>query len=770
MKKLIHCSTLFAALLFFPLPGTGAEWQTAADPELWAGSSGAEYPGGSCRMEANGETLLYHYDFSRGGAYFTVATTEPFPADLESIQLRFGADEPLLLSTRVIDSRGYVFQTAPQTLGPGEKLIYRPDLSQWPECWNGARPGDLPQRPWRQTLFTVKPRQNRSSGVMRAYAIDLPQYASDQLATRPARDTISYENWELEINWEPTLRGGVFLLSATPRQGAQPVNLELAMPMIGRNQVYRILLTEKKQFRRLCTLPRGGNPYNRYWATVKLGSENAGYLEKSFPIAGIRSDAVNLGEARPTSEIPESIFGVCTHFSFGHQPGGRYGGWHYYRELLDLAAAAGFKWIREECNILKDADGNYAVSPRDLEWIRYAHEKGIHYILMIPMLEADQPMEEFLRKVEAAVRDTRQWVRVYELGNEPQHAGSWLRIHGGTWNGKESDNSTSPWVKAHLRYTNAAARKIKECAPDATVIGLGMAAPTNFRALELGVDHAVDGVVDHAYTYCLPPERIPFGTPFTGRDGIAVGDAEFSFAGMVNSYREQFQKTGRERELWITEFGFSTYLFTPEATRSVTMLYAGYSEEAQATYLARRFLESLTLPVAALCVYDLLDDFNSQPFEAEANFGLLRGDRSPKPAYHTLARVNSLFSGTKPDRSISVTDLDAPLHRAARRHTLVANWDHAPITADNSLRIAAFQSPSAPEEKLLAVWSAQPFTTEFNVRPVRFTLHGAGGYDHLVMIDLVTGVSCDLPWSGSSEEKKIDLPLPPHPVAVKLFR
>ena len=81
---------------------------------------------------------------------------------------------------------------------------------------------------------------------------------------------------------------------------------------------------------------------------------------------------------------------------------------------------------------------------------------------------------------------------------------------------------------------------IKKIAPDKTVIGLGSCAPTNFHALNAGVSKNLDGVVEHPYTFSLPPEKVPFGKRLAKRDGIAIGDDEHTFRGLVESYHEHF--------------------------------------------------------------------------------------------------------------------------------------------------------------------------------------------------------------------------------------
>ena len=113
-------------------------------------------------------------------------------------------------------------------------------------------------------------------------------------------------------------------------------------------------------------------------------------------------------------------------------------------------------------------------------------EQGVNTIAEINM-SASETEEDFVARCRAIAEEMEGLVDVFELGNEPNNFGGWMKEYGGTWNGKEPDGSTSGWVKAHLKYTNAGADAIREVRPDATIIGLGAVAPTNFRYLDIGV-------------------------------------------------------------------------------------------------------------------------------------------------------------------------------------------------------------------------------------------------------------------------------------------
>jgi len=254
---------------------------------------------------------------------------------------------------------------------------------------------------------------------------------------------------------------------------------------------------------------------------------------------------------------------------------------------------------------------------------------------------------------------------------------------------------------------------------------LGACSPTNFHYLNLGVSKSLDGVVDHPYTYSMPPEKIPFGHSLTKRDGVKVGDKNHTFAGLINSYVEHFKKTGKMRSIWLTEFGFTTFWFSNKTEKG---LFAGFTEEAQANYLVRRFLECATLPVAVACQYDFMDDYGSDQFAVEANFGIIRSDLSKKPAFYAIQRMNSLFNAYKYDAKIPVIVEKSSLHRSCVRDNLVRNWDKIAIKASNGIKAFAFVNPNLKNERMLVVWSVLPYSREFNNRVCTIRVKNMQGF------------------------------------------
>ena len=761
--------SLFAALAagaaVYPIDSCrSARNRVFIDGAEFGGARGgvAEAPGG----------LALKYDFTGGGAYVGMRPAFPLP-DLPEYRITVAADRESSVNYRLTDANGRTFQGVPVTVRPGGDTVLTVSAAgPWSGAWGGREGVSAFTPPAAGLWLTVgKPGAAPFGGMLLVKSLagvsDTPPEKS--LAGKPFRE--SAIGWSLAGEWLPQYEGAELKLAAVPGENAVPAQLTLVEPRAGRDAATRFRLDPKDGERVLRwkpAFPYGVNPRSVTRIRFRLEAENGSAAEFASSIAGreaaSRPDAPENGRG-----IRSARTGTCVHFNYAPKPEGPFAGWYPRARLLDEIAACGYKYIRDGLSAEERPEGGWKLREHDAETLRAARERGLELIAVIDM-SADEPLDRFLERLAAIVRGSRGYVNVYELGNEPHNFGQWrqtFRHKGkdGSWNGYESDGTVSEWVRKHVEYTNAGADLIKKIAPDKTVIGLGSNTPTNFHALNLGVSPQLDGVVDHPYTYSLPPEKVPFGWNLAERDGIRVGDAENTFAGLIGSYREQFRKTGKMRTVWITEFGFTGFWFDG---KNETGLYAGFTEEAQAVYLVRRFIEGLALPVAVSCQYDFLDDYGSGEHDAESNFGLLRADYSRKPAFYAVRRMNMLLHNAQPDPAAKVKVTAAPLHRSAQRGELIRDWDKQSIAAENGVRAYAFSDPAAPRERMLAVWSMQPYGREFNNRAVTLEIGGWERFAGLpAAVDLITGDSFGIPFEVKDGRLRIeDLPLKEHPLLI----
>ncbi|MBI4978933.1 MAG: LamG domain-containing protein [Spirochaetes bacterium] len=593
---------------------------------------------------------------------------------------------------------------------------------------------------------------------------DKKKYAA---AATPADGNVSAPDIDVEaLGWKITgiSFGNKLVLTADNMRNALSANLQVVFPQLGRDYVKRASLDPATNRVAVgASLPFGsGNPRNMYQVDIIVGNDRQ-TLKRTVLFKGSKADGLALGRPKRSREIKKSKIGSAGHLSFGTSPS--FAGWARHDELIELISRAGLKWYRDGVKVEKGADGFEHVRPYDLEWVKKIHTLGIDIINVID-LPASLTPEQFAQRCTAVATELKDYVTVFELGNEPNNFGGWLKAFGGTWNAKEKDNSTSPWLLEHIKRTDAGAAAIKKVHPQAITIGVGSVTPANIRAIDAGISRALDGIVDHPYTYAMPPERMPYNEGHRERDGIVAGDKEGNFYALIASYLDAFKRSGIDRTLWFTEFGFTGFLFSGKNEGG---LYAGFSEEAQAVYLVRQWLQCLTFPVEAACQYDLMDDYGSDRFKDEANFGLVRHDLSPKPAYFAVQRLASLFADLTYDPNAVVAVTNAPLHRAMKRELLIGEWDKVPITAVNKVMAFAF---SGNNEKAIAVWSALPYSAEFNNRAATISVKGFEGYGDAVAVDIITGKTYDVAVkNGDNNDMVIEnLLFGSAPLVIKFFK
>ncbi len=160
------------------------------------------------------------------------------------------------------------------------------------------------------------------------------------------------------------------------------------------------------------------------------------------------------------------------------------------------------------------------------------------------------------------------------------------------------------------------------------------------------------------------------------------------------------------------------------------------SEAAEAVYLPRLFLEYYSRGVVRTFSYELLDQFaDPNHEEAESNFGLLRNDLSPKPAFvamknliSILADPGSSFAPGKLDYTLSgdQDDLHQLLLQKSDGSYYLALW-RAESVWDND-RLAAESAATGTVKVSFGdgVASAEEFAPNASSQPLR-TINASGG-------------------------------------------
>ncbi len=374
-----------------------------------------------------------------------------------------------------------------------------------------------------------------------------------------------------------------------------------------------------------------GLDYHRTVNREFSGGKNAGEERFSFDalpaglyewtVTAVDSDGKRLDAASTLAVAAEALpagaedLGVCTHL----------GRWKHQATLLDLTRFAGFSRIRDEVywDVVERERGKF-VYPGELDlMIREAASRQLKPLLILDYGNAkvypelfqtsgfpdnDGAHAAFLRYVENTVTRYPE-VKDWELWNEP--------------------NSVNP-ANVYLPLLRKVYAAIKAIDPGATVISCGGGGAGGgpgggyiVPIVDAGGVDAQDAFSIHPYMAPHEPDRgygPCIGSPI---EYVNVPDVWRHLGRYVQDNR---RSDGKPLELWVTEIGWPT-----------GRAEQGRSEFEQAAYLARTFLQHRRAGTAkALFFYDLLSDGDREG-ESEHNFGILRPDFSPKPAYAAIA-------------------------------------------------------------------------------------------------------------------------------------
>ncbi len=768
-------STFAAGCFGLTLCAGTALFDPATNASYWGFNPGAEFPGaiGGIKIDpVTGKTMV-HVEFKDKSVYSGGIYARQFPAGTEEVLFEVTPSRAFGLGIRVEDANGRFFQTGRFDLKANEKQTVALNLKnrEWEGAWGGDK-GDYQQPAL--PLKNVQLLLNRAAGADLELRVDAIRISAPQINTKP----FTGENTEfsafgctVKADWVNGLEPALNLTinaADTVKNGTQ---LAIAFPDMFRDKVERFTVVPGKtvEYRWPAPLELGGNPSNTYQIALTL--EQGGRTIAAADTRLVGADSPDWEKRLTTAEVKESIIGTGVHFNFALAPGGGYGVWYDYNKVLPLISNAGIKWLRDDYWIYADEKGNYPQYAEFIKRLKAAKALGFKTIGIIPTM-ADRSPENVCRNIEAFVKATGDLIDVYEIGNEPHNFGGWMQqFPGGSWNGYEGKGKVSRWLLEHAKVTNAAADCLRRLRPDAVIIGGGCVTSANIHYLKSGISKNLNGFVDHPYNTMLVPERIAFGTKFNSRDGVVAGDDDFSYVGIVKAYEAQFKAMNRpDMTLYFTEFGFPTYRYAGVKEKE-KYKFAGYSEEAQAAYIARRFLQSFTLPVLkAVIQYDFVDDFNSAVFDEEANFGVLRTDLSPKPAYFTMQRIATLFDGVKfdPATAARLEIVEQPLQRAAKRDVLL-DWDEngkALIHAENNIQAHLFQTNQGLR---IAAWSALPFSGEYSPRFAKLRVKDAADrVGRAVGTDLLTGKRFDVPTQIDGNDLLLTLSIGNGPLAIAL--
>lgn len=380
----------------------------------------------------------------------------------------------------------------------------------------------------------------------------------------------------------------------------------------------------------------------------------------------------------PSLVLPAGV-GVNIHFTRDHA------------QDLDLIAAAGFKWVREDFfwGGIERSKGEYDWSDYD-DLVAQLEKRGLHAYFILdysnPLYEGDvlatnpvthavekhstaspqhpESIEAFASWAAAAAKHFHGRGVIWEIWNEPNIS---------FWKPR-------PDADQYATLALATCRAIRKADPQATIVGPASSGfdwkflETVFKA---GLLEYLDGVSVHPYR---PPKRPPES---------AAADYR-----RLRALIEKYAPPEKNIPILSGEWGYSSN------TRGVSLAQ-------QANFIARQQLSNLLNGVPVSIWYDWKND-GTDPAENEHNFGTVTPDLKPKPAYTAIQTLTRELAGCRLEHRVdtgNTNDFVLVFSRGGRQ-AKVAAWtiegaDEAALPVGKTLgKEFSFVNGAGQEEKV----------------------------------------------------------------------
>ena len=366
--------------------------------------------------------------------------------------------------------------------------------------------------------------------------------------------------------------------------------------------------------------------------------------------------------------LPSREVAPCDWVGTGTHAG--HGWWKGDFRYLDLVAAAGIGVVRDDAiwDWHEKRRGEIVFTENFRAMVQALMVRGILFNCVLngknDLYENPLDADAFARYAAAAATAAREsgvGVRVFEIFNEP-HNFHFPRVYlpEGMEYVRFQCDPKALWVRKHAELTRKAADAIRAVLPDANV-GVGSEDYWDlFKRMLANAPIARKGdvVTIHPYDHFQPR---PEGNWFFRDGGREV--------------RETLLANGGADRIAITECGWTTYDATGGGTHAAVGSYPSSTLVEQAQYVVRLYLLARQHGIEFACQYDFMDDGPRRDY-TEDNFGMVRKDATPKPAFAAVAAMTRLVGDAEPLGSRS--DDEASYRRYAFRRadgaTLEAVW------------------------------------------------------------------------------------------------
>ena len=574
---------------------------------------GGEFPGAKASfswceegLDAAG-ALRIEYDFTEGGRYCQWVYSGWIPPGEQAIIAHVRGPIGARLMVRVVDGTGQYHQFRANLAQEGWSRIEFPLERARAEHWAGANDGVI--HPPLKAIFIGTEVSALKHGTVLLDSIALQTRLSETEVTRSRMEhflknaKLSVESARPGLLFWPQDDARVSLSLVGVPKSVDRVSVQMACTNAFDAATDALApeaqLLRQEGFRRSLTIPTAAGYYEVAYKLTVQGTDG----QQSGPEGRF---SFGLIPASPADREPQSPFGVNTHFNQG---------WN--AQIGEIVKKAGIAWIR---------DGEASLEDRALP---VAMANNLCYVPCFTWYR--KPLDE--NRDEQGnwdFSDVAAWhgqyakkygenIDAYDLVNEPH--GGWSEVLGGDWSG-------GSWQEVFVKYGRQVTEAIKAADPGATVLWEDIDQLLWYRKFhELGAAQVIDVISPHPYNMHrsrpLPEEhpilhQLPQFTQFAQEKGLAW-------------------------RVWSGEVGFSAFRLDPE-TR--TGFYSPHTELQQAQRLVRMMVSQLAGGVERIFWYDFLND-GTDPVNPEHNFGLIRNDRTPKPAIVAYSYLISRLRGCR---------------------------------------------------------------------------------------------------------------------------
>ncbi len=429
--------------------------------------------------------------------------------------------------------------------------------------------------------------------------------------------------------------------------------------------------------------------------TIEFDLRSTGFYE--FTIIAKANDGKELDRVSSTyAVVPDNNYdhpremGTCTHFGQGK------GAYPLTFNLLNLA---GFTRIRDDFSwqAIEPKPKKYQVPKRIEKLVNTAIKYKIKPLLVTGygtrayegkysngFVNTPEMREAYGNAVVFAVKHFGNRVTEWELWNEP--------------------NRAHP-VKHYLPMLKVVYPIVKKANPRATFISCGGGGAGGGPGGGMIIPIIKAGGVDFQDGFSIHPYMAPHDPDYGyGARGAPIPRVSVPvFAPFQKRIAEKNPKSnGRKLSVWVTELGWPTE--HPSTRQHPT------TEMLQAAFFARTYLMfRKENAVKGIFWYDFQND-GINPKEKEDNFGIIRKDFSPKPAYQAAAVVAWILRNRPYVRDLSPKDKmnNSKVYQYGQgKDRVIVAWLAAPEGSAKQSENINIKLPFSPRKAILLDWQGK---------------------------------------------------------------